>query len=87
MVGWLSRQDTFRKARFLEISTRRSTGNEGFLLDDDDNKDNARVLKYVPSAGITYTLWFKNRWMQVTRIKAEKNNDDYWRRSEDSSNP
>jgi mitochondrial chaperone BCS1 len=81
MTSWLSKQNTFRKARYLEVSTRRSTGLEGFLVDDDDEAKvdgNDRGLKYVPSAGITYTLWYRRRWMSVTRTKQERNSNDYW---------
>lgn len=84
MTSWLSSQDTFRKARFLEVSTRSSTGNEGFVIDGEEGKDTSG-LKYVPSAGHTYTLWYKKRWMQVTRTKVNRN-DDSWRSHDDSLN-
>jgi mitochondrial chaperone BCS1 len=38
----------------------------------------SRELAYVPSPHITYTLWFKGRYMRVTRVRSE-NQGNMWR--------
>jgi mitochondrial chaperone BCS1 len=31
----------------------------------------SRELSYIPSPQVTYTMWFKGRYMRVTRVRTE----------------
>jgi chaperone BCS1 len=70
-MSWIARQPAFNKARQMEVSTRYQNGEgasiivgDGEIVDEDE-KD----LKYIPSPAISYSLWYKRRWMEVTRTK------------------
>ncbi|EIN05401.1 P-loop containing nucleoside triphosphate hydrolase protein [Punctularia strigosozonata HHB-11173 SS5] len=82
VLFWLSQQSSFGKARDVEITTR-SWGSRpnGYMVPGEEpefseNGVPARELAYVPSPHVTYTLWFRGRYMQVTRTRSE--NQSYW---------
>ncbi|EIW73831.1 hypothetical protein CONPUDRAFT_148000, partial [Coniophora puteana RWD-64-598 SS2] len=70
MMLWLSKQPSIHKARDVEISTRSHSSSY-----DDDDKKHVRI----PSMSETYTLWYRRRWIRVTRELKEGN----WRNPEE----
>ncbi|THU79347.1 P-loop containing nucleoside triphosphate hydrolase protein [Dendrothele bispora CBS 962.96] len=77
MMVWLSKQPAWAKTRDVEISTETyGTNNAAVLLEDDDDTGLARFdykttrkLTYIPSPSKTYTLWYRGRYMSITRTK------------------
>lgn len=76
---WLSKQPSWAKARNVEITTHSYGVNASAIeligpnmpgLDDDNNV--SRKLTYLPSLSTTYTLWYKRRYMTITRTEKEQ---------------
>ena len=69
MSYWLSRQPVWKNARDVDVST--ITFGLEKLPGDSDLDPNSQV-SYLPSYDNTYSLWYKGRYIVVTRIeKAE----------------
>ncbi|KAJ7267446.1 hypothetical protein C8J57DRAFT_1327732 [Mycena rebaudengoi] len=73
MMVWLSKQPSWSKARDVQISTSSLANNAAFVLDGEDDSTeqfkSSRKLAYLPSVATTYNLWYKQRWMTITRIQ------------------
>ncbi|KAG2125305.1 hypothetical protein DEU56DRAFT_974111 [Suillus clintonianus] len=71
MMVWLSKQPAWKNVRNVNISA--SSFGEGYLgnlspSEDELNPSGMPKVSYLPAASGSYTLWYKYRWMQVTRI-------------------
>jgi chaperone BCS1 len=57
----------------VQISTSSLANNAAFVLDGEDDSTeqfkSSRKLAYLPSVATTYNLWYKQRWMTITRIQ------------------
>lgn len=78
MILWLSRLPQWREVREFTVSTS-SLGVDDDGVDDDDDDCEAAVrrrktrkVKCIPSYTATYKLWYKGRWMSVSRIKDDQ---------------
>ncbi|KAJ7654493.1 P-loop containing nucleoside triphosphate hydrolase protein [Mycena polygramma] len=77
MMVWLSKQGSWAKAREVEISTRSFGLNTSAVMvpGEEDDKElsllDSRKLAYLPSASLTYSMWYHRRYMSVTRIQAQ----------------
>ncbi|KAF9006168.1 P-loop containing nucleoside triphosphate hydrolase protein [Cyathus striatus] len=89
MMVWLSKQPSWAEARDVQISTR-SFGLNGSAVvvpgeEEDPNSAmngvGSRKIAYLPSVSSTYSLWYKHRWMRVTRTITQ--NTGYYGRSEE----
>jgi hypothetical protein len=61
----------------MEVSTRYQSDKGASIIvgDEDIVSEDERHLKYIPSPAISYSLWYKRRWMEVTRTKIGGVND------------
>ncbi|KAJ7182706.1 P-loop containing nucleoside triphosphate hydrolase protein [Mycena crocata] len=75
MMVWLSKQPSWNKARDVQISTSSMANNAAILLDGEDDASerfkSSRKLAYLPSLSTTYNLWYKRRWMTITRVQSQ----------------
>ena len=68
------------KTRDVEISTENYGANSAaVILEDDDesglskfDEKTTRKLTYMPSPSKTYTLWYKGRYMTITRTREKE---------------
>ncbi|KAI0794435.1 P-loop containing nucleoside triphosphate hydrolase protein [Fomes fomentarius] len=77
LMFWLSRHHVFRTARTLDVSTR-TFGLDAPVLSDStdiDNTGKGRNISFLPSLHTTYSLWYKYRYVTVTRNEV---NDGPW---------
>ncbi|KAF8201156.1 BCS1 N terminal-domain-containing protein [Mycena galopus ATCC 62051] len=77
MMVWLSKQPSWSKARDVQVSTNTLANNTAIMFDDEDDGNmrfkSSRKLAYLPSPSITYNLWYKRRWMTITRVQTQTN--------------
>ncbi|KAI0664269.1 P-loop containing nucleoside triphosphate hydrolase protein [Cubamyces menziesii] len=68
LMFWLSKHTIFRTARTLDVSTR-SFGRNAAVAGDAGNEDDTegRKISFLPSLSTTYTLWYKYRYVTITR--------------------
>ncbi|KAI0773333.1 P-loop containing nucleoside triphosphate hydrolase protein [Trametes elegans] len=66
IMHWLSHQPAFRTARTLDVNTRVKTRRSGHSHPNRANRDGPQYA-FVPSLSTTYTVWYKRRYMTVTR--------------------
>lgn len=63
------------KARDVQVSTNSMANNAAIQLDGDDDGGerfkSSRKLAYLPSLLTTYNLWYKRRWMTITRVQSQ----------------
>ncbi|KAJ7446794.1 P-loop containing nucleoside triphosphate hydrolase protein [Mycena latifolia] len=77
MMVWLSKQPSWAQAREVEISTRSFGLNSSAIMvpgEEDDNNLSllaSRKLAYLPSASLTYSMWYHRRYMSITRVQAQ----------------
>ncbi|EGO22468.1 hypothetical protein SERLADRAFT_473328 [Serpula lacrymans var. lacrymans S7.9] len=74
MMHWLSKQPSWKKARNVQISTSTFGLSPVVLLpsnDEDPLNDESRKISYLPNVDETYAIWYKYRWVQVTRIQEQ----------------
>ncbi|KAJ7596071.1 P-loop containing nucleoside triphosphate hydrolase protein [Mycena floridula] len=74
MMAWLSKQPSWASTRSVEITTSGESSASIVTFDGDENNEMAkstRHISYVPSLSRTYTLWYKRRWISVTRVQEE----------------
>ncbi|PBK71451.1 P-loop containing nucleoside triphosphate hydrolase protein [Armillaria solidipes] len=72
MMVWLSKQPSWAKARDIQVSTNTYGANSNTVTlegdeDSDDDYKTSRKLAYLPSVSMTYSLWYKRRYMTITR--------------------
>jgi len=77
ILVWLSKQPSWGTTRDVQISTRSHGGNSpAVVLDGEDDNANeffktSRKISYLPSASLTYSLWYQHRWLTITRIQEQ----------------
>ncbi|GLB41025.1 putative AAA ATPase family protein [Lyophyllum shimeji] len=77
ILVWLSRQPSWSKTRDMQITTRAYGGNSPAVdLDGEEQRANeffetSRKISYLPSVSLTYSLWYKRRWMTITRVQQQ----------------
>ncbi|KAK0475917.1 hypothetical protein IW261DRAFT_1340124 [Armillaria novae-zelandiae] len=71
MMVWLSKQPSWAKARDIQVSTNTYGANSNTVTlegdDSDEYNKTSRKLAYLPSVSMTYSLWYKRRYMTITR--------------------
>lgn len=78
MLLWLSRLPQWREVREFTVSTSSFGISEDEQEDDDEDGEAAvrrrktRKVKCIPSYTATYKLWYKGRWMSVSRVKDDQ---------------
>jgi len=68
MMIWLSKQPSWKNVRNVNISTgQRYSGN---ITDSEGEPDSSGMPKvsYLPALSGSYTLWYKYRWIQISRV-------------------
>ncbi|KAI1791777.1 P-loop containing nucleoside triphosphate hydrolase protein [Ganoderma leucocontextum] len=79
LMYWLSKHHVFRSARTLDVSTR-TFGIDAPVMSDPDDLDDptkGRHISFLPSLDTTYSLWYKHRYVSVTR---NQTNDSPWQK-------
>ncbi|KAI8985569.1 P-loop containing nucleoside triphosphate hydrolase protein [Trametes punicea] len=76
LMFWLSKHAIFRSARTLDVSTR-TFGRNGNVAGGGSAEDDTegRKISFLPSLSTTYTLWYKYRYVTITRDEV---NDGIW---------
>ncbi|KAI0349567.1 P-loop containing nucleoside triphosphate hydrolase protein [Trametes cingulata] len=75
LTFWLSKHSIFRTARTLDVTTR-SFGRNSNLADTGSADENdGRKISFLPSLLTTYSLWYKYRYVTITRDQV---NDGPW---------
>ncbi|KAF8420910.1 BCS1 N terminal-domain-containing protein [Boletus edulis BED1] len=68
IMHWMSEQPSWKGARNVEISTSNVDLLCAVEIDsDEDSSTHSRKVTYLPAVSESYTLWYKYRWMGVTR--------------------
>ncbi|KAG1774116.1 P-loop containing nucleoside triphosphate hydrolase protein [Suillus placidus] len=68
MMIWLSKQPSWKNVRNVNISTgERYSGNVSHSEEEPDPSGMPKV-SYLPALSGSYTLWYKYRWMRITRV-------------------
>ena len=76
LMFWLSRKKIFQKARNIEVCTV-YVGVDGVRMDDlEDSEEVASMdqVAFVPSLSRTYSLWYRGRYMTITRSRISEAN-------------
>ncbi|ESK85466.1 mitochondrial chaperone bcs1 [Moniliophthora roreri MCA 2997] len=77
MMVWLSQQPSWKKTRDVSVSTNTFGAANGVIqLDGEDTYQTTRQLSYQPSLFTSYTLWYKGRYMQITRT--QEDSQPFW---------
>ncbi|KAG6888088.1 hypothetical protein C0995_010791 [Termitomyces sp. Mi166 len=91
ILVWLSRQPSWSKTRDMHITTRVSGGNSPAIVleGEEDHSHNpyfksSRKIAYLPSASMTYSLWFKKRWVTITRLQRTTHSSGIYGDKEDT---
>ncbi|KAF7309874.1 Mitochondrial chaperone BCS1 [Mycena indigotica] len=75
MMVWLSKQSSWETAREVEVSTRSFGLNSSAIIvpgeEDDLSLLSSRKLAYLPSASLSYSMWYHRRYMTVTRVQTQ----------------
>jgi chaperone BCS1 len=75
MMFWLSSLPQFRQFRDFSVSTSHFSLDEDALeLDDDvdeDTRRRTRRVRYLPSNDSCYRMWYKGRYITISRTKEE----------------
>ncbi|CAA7269219.1 unnamed protein product [Cyclocybe aegerita] len=75
MMLWLSQQPTWKSARDVQVSTSsfglNSTAVKIEGETDENPADVGRQLAYLPSLSAVSSMWYKRRWMRITRSSRE----------------
>ncbi|KAF9021321.1 P-loop containing nucleoside triphosphate hydrolase protein [Hymenopellis radicata] len=74
MMGWLSKQPSWAEARNVAITTHSYGVNTNGNWQQDPLEGtyiSSRKLTYLPSLSTTYSLWYKRRYMTITRTERE----------------
>ncbi|OBZ73585.1 putative mitochondrial chaperone BCS1-B [Grifola frondosa] len=69
MLFWLSKHPSFSRARSVQVSTRTFGLNAPTLpiAGQEDEKDGSRRMSFLPSMATTYGIWYKRRYVTITR--------------------
>lgn len=63
------------QARDVEISSNKGVNSAAVVLDGNDDESalfkSSRKLAYLPSLSRTYSLWYKRRWITITRTQQQ----------------
>ena len=68
---WLSQKKVFQKARNIEVSSL-YFGTKGVSMDELEESEEVRMkdrVAFLPSLSQTYSLWYRGRYMTVTRSR------------------
>ncbi|KAJ7625467.1 BCS1 N terminal-domain-containing protein [Roridomyces roridus] len=74
---FLSKQPAWSKAREVEVSTRSFGLNSSAIMvpGEEDDKElsllASRKLAYLPSPSMSYSMWYRGRYMTVTRVQTQ----------------
>ena len=72
---WLSSLPQFRQFRDFSVSTSNFSLDEDALeLDDgmdEDMRRRTRPVRYLPSYSLSYNMWYKGRYITISRTKEE----------------
>ncbi|CAE6368404.1 unnamed protein product [Rhizoctonia solani] len=74
MMIWLSRQPAWRKAREVQISSKDYGLNRNATVvvpGETGTTGETRSVAYLPTYGSTHTMFFRRRWMRVTRTRQD----------------
>lgn len=77
MMFWLSSLPQFRQFRDFSVSTSGPSSEDGILeIDGNDNMDEAlrrrtRPVRYHPSYTSNYWMWYKGKYITISRTKEE----------------
>ncbi|KAI0057432.1 P-loop containing nucleoside triphosphate hydrolase protein [Artomyces pyxidatus] len=76
MMFWLSSLPEWRKFRDFTVSTSSlGLGSDSVELneeqDDDPSIRKTRPVRYLPAYAASYKMWYKRRWMTISRVKEE----------------
>ncbi|KAG6852448.1 hypothetical protein C0991_011883 [Blastosporella zonata] len=78
ILVWLSKQPSWSKTRDMQITTSSSGGNSSAVVlegEEDYSRSmfskSSRKISYLPSTSLTYSLWFKRRWMTIRRMQQQ----------------
>ncbi|KAH9967184.1 P-loop containing nucleoside triphosphate hydrolase protein [Russula dissimulans] len=72
MMFWLSSLPQFRKFRDFQVSTSNfCLEDEPFEDSDEEMRRRTRPIRYLPSFSSSYRIWYRGRFMTVTRTKEE----------------
>ncbi|KAG7089762.1 hypothetical protein E1B28_011416 [Marasmius oreades] len=76
MMLWLAKQPSWKNKRDVEISTHTYGANmTSIQLNGEDNATafykSSRKLTYLPSLSTTYSLWYRGRYMTITRTQQQ----------------
>ncbi|KAG7090230.1 hypothetical protein E1B28_011830 [Marasmius oreades] len=74
MMVWLSTQPAWAKIRQVQVSTDTyGADRTAISIDADDDEDavNTRKMFYIPTPSKTYTLWYKGRFLTITRSEEQ----------------
>ncbi|KAH9836523.1 P-loop containing nucleoside triphosphate hydrolase protein [Rhodofomes roseus] len=67
VLYWLSHQKFWNAARVVDVSTSEQFGLEATEEDEDEETSSSRKLTYLPDLSKSYKMWYKGRYMVVTR--------------------
>ncbi|KAF8639044.1 hypothetical protein AX17_001767 [Amanita inopinata Kibby_2008] len=88
IIHWLSKHPSWSEARRFRVSSK-SFGLRGVAttVPGEESDANAlvngkRKLAYLPATSTTTTIWYKHRWMRVSRFEQEVQNDYFRNRVE-----
>ncbi|KAF8757601.1 P-loop containing nucleoside triphosphate hydrolase protein [Rhizoctonia solani] len=74
MIIWLSLQPAWRKAREVQISSKDYGLNRNATIvvpGETSTTGDTRSVAYLPTYGSTHTMFFRRRWMRVTRTRQD----------------
>jgi chaperone BCS1 len=72
MMFWLSSLPQFRNFRDISVSTSNfCLDDEPFEDTDEDMRRRTRPIRYLPSYSSSYRIWYRGRFMTITRTKEE----------------
>ncbi|KAL0570750.1 hypothetical protein V5O48_011216 [Marasmius crinis-equi] len=76
MMLWLAKQPSWKNTRDVEVSTETYGANTTSVQLDGDEASasyfkSSRKLTYLPSLATTYSLWYKRRYMTITRTQQQ----------------
>lgn len=73
LLYWLSKQPTWSRARFINISTRTfGLASPAVFFAGDDDQTPGRKICYLPSFSRTYSLWYRGHYVSVTRCEVSE---------------
>jgi chaperone BCS1 len=73
---WLSSLPQFRQFRDFSVSTSNFQLDDDSILELDDQVDEnmrrrTRPVRYLPSYALSYRMWYKGRYITISRTKEE----------------